>query len=107
MRHRLTQTVATVKEYIFTEEELQDIVDVYFSCIMATVTQAVELGITEKDFYKESEPNAGDSVRDKYMRNAAYHLREAGIDTHPMGMSWGAIVDEKFRERVPVESRIK
>lgn len=40
--------------------------------------------------------------RGERMAWVANHLREFGIDTHPIGMSWGVIVDNEFRESVPV-----
>lgn len=33
--------------------------------------------------------------REKHMEWVAYHLREAGFDTVPMGMSWGILVNKK------------
>ena len=32
----------------------------------------------------------------------ANSLRHMGYDTHPMGMSWGVLVDKEYREKVPV-----
>jgi hypothetical protein len=32
----------------------------------------------------------------------ANNLRDIGIDTHPIGMSWGVMVSEDFRDTVEV-----
>ena len=40
--------------------------------------------------------------RGERMMWVADNLRSSGYDTHPIGMSWGVIVDEEFRKSVPV-----
>jgi len=36
--------------------------------------------------------------RGERMAWVANNLRSVGYDTHPIGMEWGVIVDDKFRE---------
>lgn len=42
--------------------------------------------------------------RGERMAWVANNLRSMGWDTHPIGMSWGVIVDEEFRKAVPVRT---
>ncbi len=39
--------------------------------------------------------------RGERMAWVANSLRHMGYDTHPIGMSWGVLVDKKFREKTP------
>jgi hypothetical protein len=94
-----------VEEFTFTKKELQHLIDIYFEVIMVSMTNLLDYKVTKEEFYKDSGMGK-DGLRNKYMRNAAHHLREScGIDTHPIGMSWGAIVNEEFRKTIPVEKR--
>lgn len=40
--------------------------------------------------------------RGERMAWVANQLRDFGYDTHPIGMSWGRIVDKEFRETTPI-----
>jgi hypothetical protein len=40
--------------------------------------------------------------RGERMAWVANNLREMGYDTHPVGMSWGVLVNEWFRETTPI-----
>lgn len=93
--HRATITTEEVEEFTFTKKELQHIVDMYFGVIMASLTNMIDYKVTKEQFYENS-GMPEDSLRDRYMTNAAKHLRnECGIDTVPMGMSWGVIKSVK------------
>jgi hypothetical protein len=105
MRCNLTQktevTTELVEEYTFTKKELQHLVDIYFEVVIATATQVVDHKVTHDQYWGTEETNF-EGLREKYMRNAAHHLREScGIDTHPIGSSWGAIVGKEFRQIFP------
>jgi hypothetical protein len=98
MQHRLVQKVETtsklVEEFIFTKQELQHFVDIYFNVIMASMVNILDYNVTKEDFYKGKEGfyMGEDGLRNKYMENAARLLREhCGIHTEPVGMSWGVI----------------
>ncbi len=41
--------------------------------------------------------------RGERMAWVANQLRYFGYDTHPIGMSWGVIVNEEFRESTPIK----
>jgi hypothetical protein len=100
MKHSLTQRVVStselVEEFTFTKDELQHIVDIYFEVVMSSLTNILDYKVTKEEFYKDSGMGE-DGLRNKYMINAAKHLRnECGIHTEPQGLSWGVIrkVDE-------------
>ena len=40
--------------------------------------------------------------RGERMAWVANNLRDMGYDTHPIGMSWGVLVNEGFRETTPI-----
>lgn len=42
--------------------------------------------------------------RGERMAWVANNLRERGFDTHPIGMSWGVLVDEEYRKSIEVNS---
>jgi hypothetical protein len=92
---RSTFTSKEVEEYTFTKDELQHIVDIYFEVIIASLTNVFDHNVTKDQFYKNSGMGE-DGLRNKYMATAARHLREScGIDTTPMGLSWGVIKSVK------------
>jgi len=66
--------------------EKQKLVDLVFQMVLATTDDPV--------FCKR--------LRGERMAWVANTLREMGVDTHPIGMSWGVIVDSSFRESTPV-----
>ena len=41
--------------------------------------------------------------RGERMAWVANNLRSMGYDTHPIGSSWGVIVDKEFRKDIPVK----
>jgi hypothetical protein len=41
--------------------------------------------------------------RGERMAWVANNLRDFGIDTHPVGMNWGSLVDEEFRKEIPIK----
>jgi hypothetical protein len=40
--------------------------------------------------------------RGERMAWVANNLRDMGIDTHPIGMSWGVIINNEFRETTEI-----
>jgi hypothetical protein len=52
-----------------------------------------------------SDPYFCQKPRGERMAWVANNLRAIGIDTHPIGMSWGYIVDAKFREHTPINHK--
>lgn len=42
--------------------------------------------------------------RGERMAWVANNLRTAGFDTHPIGCSWGVLVDDVFREKIKVNT---
>jgi len=64
-------------EYVFSEAEMQKLVDLIF-----------ELCYSSGEFYQNKDHN---SLRDKHMEWVASHLRFHGLDTTPVGMSWGTL----------------
>ena len=66
--------------------EKQKLVDLVFQMVLATTDDPV--------FCKRP--------RGERMAWVANNLREMGVDTHPIGMSWVVIVDSSFRESTPV-----
>jgi hypothetical protein len=63
-------------------DEKQKLIDLMFSMVMATTSDEV--------FCKKP--------RGERMAWVANTLRGMGYDTHPIGMSWGALVGPEFRE---------
>jgi hypothetical protein len=63
-------------------DEKQKLIDLMFSMVMATTSDEV--------FCKKP--------RGERMAWVANTLRGMGYDTHPIGMSWGALVSPEFRE---------
>lgn len=68
------------------ESQQQKLIDLIFSMVIATTNDPV--------FCKRP--------RGERMAWVANNLRSMGYDTHPIGMSWGVLVDEEFRKSVPV-----
>lgn len=66
----------------------QKLIDLIFQMVLATTNDPV--------FCKRP--------RGERMAWVANTLREVGYDTHPIGMSWGVIVSEEFRESVPIKT---
>ena len=67
-------------------EEKQKLIDLMFSMVMAATSDEV--------FCKRP--------RGERMAWVANNLRDLGYDTHPVGMSWGALVGPRFRETTEV-----
>lgn len=42
--------------------------------------------------------------RGERMAWVANNLRDSGFDTHPIGMSWGVLVDSSFRDTIEVKT---
>ena len=42
--------------------------------------------------------------RGERMAWVANNLRDSGFDTHPIGMSWGVLVDPSFRDTIDVKT---
>lgn len=68
------------------KEEKQKLINLMFSMVLAATDDPV--------FCKRP--------RGERMAWVANNLRDMGIDTHPVGMSWGVIVDKEFRNNVNV-----
>lgn len=68
------------------ESQQQKLIDLMFRMVIATTNDPV--------FCKRP--------RGERMAWVANNLRSMGYDTHPIGMSWGVLVDEEFRKSVPV-----
>jgi hypothetical protein len=64
------------------EEEKQKLINLMFEMVMVTTNDEV--------FCKRP--------RGERMAWVANNLRELGYDTHPIGMSWGVLVNEEFRK---------
>jgi hypothetical protein len=64
----------------------QKFIDLIFGMVIATTNDPV--------FCKRP--------RGERMAWVANNLRDMGYDTHPIGMSWGVIVNKEFRETTPV-----
>lgn len=68
------------------KDEKQKLIDLMFQMVLVTTNDPV--------FCKRP--------RGERMAWVANNLREMGYDTHPIGMSWGVLVDESFRKEIPV-----
>jgi hypothetical protein len=68
------------------QEEKQKLVNLMFQMVLVTTNDPV--------FCKRP--------RGERMAWVANNLRAIGIDTHPIGMSWGVMVDKEFRESTEV-----
>ena len=55
----------------------------------------ISILIFEHPWFKEK-----NRTRDECQGWVADQLREHGIDTHPIGMSWGSIVTPEFRKKI-------
>jgi hypothetical protein len=73
------------KTYTFTEKELQKIVDAFFEL----VSRAGENGtfMTRDQWFDDNMVGS----QKMYMKFVANILREYGIDTSPIGISWGVL----------------
>lgn len=67
-------------------DEKQKLIDLMFSMVMTTTSDEV--------FCKKP--------RGERMAWVANNLRDMGYDTHPIGMSWGALVGPEFRKTIEV-----
>lgn len=68
------------------ESERQKLITLIFNMVIASTSDPV--------FCKRP--------RGERMAWVANNLRDFGYDTHPIGMSWGTLVNEEFRKSVPV-----
>ncbi len=66
--------------------EQQKLIDLMFEMVL----------VTTNDYAFCKKP------RGKKMAWVANTLREFGIDTHPIGSSWGVVVNKEFRETVEI-----
>lgn len=66
----------------------QKLIDLMFSMVMASTNDPV--------FCKRP--------RGERMAWVANNLRSMGWDTHPVGMSWGVLVNEEFRKTTPIKT---
>ena len=64
----------------------QKFIDLMFEMVMATTNDPV--------FCKRP--------RGERMAWVANNLRDMGYDTHPIGMSWGVLINKEFRETTPI-----
>ena len=64
----------------------QQLIDLMFSMVISSTN--------DLEFCKKP--------RGERMAWVANNLRSMGLDTHPMGMSWGVLVDKEFRKTIPV-----
>lgn len=67
-------------------EENQKLIDIMFKMVLFVSS--------DKSFCKKP--------RGEKMAWVANQLRSYGFDTHPIGMSWGVLVDPTFRNHVQV-----
>lgn len=68
-------------------EEKQKLIDLMFQMVLVTTNDPV--------FCKRP--------RGERMAWVANNLRSMGYDTHPIGSSWGVIVDKEFRKDTPIK----
>jgi hypothetical protein len=68
-------------------EEKQKLIDLMFQMVLVTTNDPV--------FCKRP--------RGERMAWVANNLRSMGYDTHPIGSSWGVIVDKEFRKDIPIK----
>lgn len=68
-------------------EEKQKLIDLMFQMVLVTTNDPV--------FCKRP--------RGERMAWVANNLRSIGYDTHPIGSSWGVIVDKEFRKDIPIK----
>jgi hypothetical protein len=66
----------------------QELIDLMFSMVLASTTDPI--------FCKRP--------RGERMAWVANNLRDMGWDTHPVGMSWGVLVNEEFRKTTPIKT---
>ena len=64
----------------------QKFIDLMFEMVMATTNDPI--------FCKRP--------RGERMAWVANNLRDMGYDTHPIGMSWGVLINKEFRETTPI-----
>lgn len=69
------------------EEERQKLINLMFQMVLVTTNDPV--------FCKRP--------RGERMAWVANNLRALGYDTHPIGSSWGTIVNEEFRKNTPIK----
>jgi hypothetical protein len=70
------------------ESEKQKLIDLMFNMVITSTNDPV--------FCKKP--------RGERMAWVANNLRSMGYDTHPVGMSWGVLVNEEFRKSIPVKT---
>jgi hypothetical protein len=68
------------------EDDNQKLIDLMFNMVIAATNDPV--------FCKRP--------RGERMAWVANNLRECGFDTHPVGMSWGVLVNDEFRKTTPI-----
>ena len=82
-----------IKEYFdvnknkIMEEEKQKLINLMFEMVLSTTNDPV--------FCKRP--------RGERMAWVANNLRSMGYDTHPIGSSWGVIVNPEFRKDIPIK----
>lgn len=69
------------------KDEIQELIDLMFQMVLAATDDPV--------FCKKP--------RGERMAWVANKLRIMGYDTHPVGSSWGVIVNEEFRKAIPIK----
>lgn len=69
------------------ESERQKLIDLMFNMVIVSTNDPV--------FCKRP--------RGERMAWVANNLRDMGYDTHPVGMSWGVLVNEEFRKSTPIK----
>ena len=69
------------------KEEKQELIDLMFQMVLVTTNDPV--------FCKRP--------RGERMAWVANNLRSMGYDTHPVGLSWGVIVNSEFRKDIPIK----
>jgi hypothetical protein len=68
------------------KEKEQELIDLMFNMVIAATNDPI--------FCKKP--------RGERMAWVANNLRDMGWDTHPIGMSWGIIVNKEFRDKTQV-----
>ena len=66
------------------EKEKQQLVDLIFAMVLVATNDPI--------FCKKT--------KEERMEWVANTLRDSGIDTHPIGSSWGVIVNKELREKL-------
>lgn len=90
MRVTKRTDIQEIKEYSFSKEELQRILNVYFEIVVRTqMCSSNRSGEDCSKFWND---------RDAVMKWAGEAIAYAGLPSNPMGSSWGALDTKKMEE---------